>query len=305
VQGKSKKISPKSQKKLRIPKEEWITVKNTHEPLVSQEVFDAANLTVNTRYNQYKDSIDKNGGMRNSIFRGVVFCENCGGKLNTGGTVYRGEYLSYWYLSCCNIPSRSKNHCEHGARIRYHALLEIVTQELNRFIDLPKEQIDEILDTLRKETSMDKHNARIQKQCEQIRKEISESDKILENLYRDNVTGKLSDDRFYSMLQSIEQKCKQQKENLSSLQSQIINKDPMEDYQKFFDIVQQYTHITELTPEIIHAFIDRIEIGESTEKRAKKKETTQTVRIYYKFIGDRLNTPETMRHENGIYAINS
>lgn len=304
LQAKTKKISPKSKKKVAIPENDWLVVENTHEPLVTQNVFDAANHTVDINYNSYKNMVESRGGLRKSIFQGLVFCENCGGKLNTGGTVYRGEHLSYWYLNCANIPSRSKNKCEHGARIRYHALVEIVLQELNKFIDLSGDEIDAIIESLKKSFSSNEHNERIKKQKEQIEKEIAETDKIIENLYRDNVSGKISDDRFYSIIDSLEKRTAEHKKAMVLLEEQIIKTNPLEDYEKFFDIVKSYTHLEKLDEDIVNAFIERIEVGESSVKRAKKKTTTQTVKIYYKFIGDCLNSSSELSRDNGIYKIN-
>jgi len=44
--------------------------------------------------------------------------------------------MKYWYLSCNNIPKRSKNHCEYRARIKYTDLLEIIKSDLNQLISL-------------------------------------------------------------------------------------------------------------------------------------------------------------------------
>ena len=63
----------------------------------------------------------------------------------SSGTVYKGERMKYWYLSCNNIPKRSKNHCEHGARIKYTDLLEIIKADLNQLISLSDKDKKEII----------------------------------------------------------------------------------------------------------------------------------------------------------------
>ena len=40
VQNKVNTLSYKDKKKKSVPKEQWIIVKNTHEPIIEQEVFD-------------------------------------------------------------------------------------------------------------------------------------------------------------------------------------------------------------------------------------------------------------------------
>ena len=98
-------------------------------------------------------SWSKYDNVRKSIFNGLIFCKNCGSALCSSGSVYKGERVKYWYLSCLNIPKRSTNHCEHGARIKYADLVEIVKSELNHFISLSKKDIDEIIDVAIKESS--------------------------------------------------------------------------------------------------------------------------------------------------------
>ena len=85
----------------------------------------------------------------------------------------------------------------------------------------------------------------------------------------------------------MEEKAKKAKSTIEMLQSQMVDtSDQVKNYEQFFEVVKAHTHIDELTAEIVNAFIDRIEIGERSVKRAKKKPSSQNIRIFYKFIGD-------------------
>jgi len=53
--------------------------------------------------------------------------------------------------------------------------------------------------------------------------------------------------------------------------------------ERFLKIVEKYTDIKELTPEILREFIERIEIHERSVYRGK--DATQQIDIYYNFIG--------------------
>ena len=302
--GKTKKLRPKSAVKIKLPESEWTVTQNTHEALVSEDIFYRANQNVAERKHTYETVIQNNGGKRQSIFQGLIFCENCGGRMNSGGTVYRNEYQSYWYLSCRNIPKRSKNHCEHGARIRYHALMEIVQHELNALISLSDDQIQRIVSRIQKEFSVSEHNEKIKEQCRVAEREIEDTGKVLEKLYFDHIQGKISEERFDSMVASIENKSTDLKQRIVELKSKIIQDDPAESYVKFFEIVRKYNKIDTLTPEIISAFIDKIEVGEQSVKGVRKQPVEQHIRIYYKFIGCAL-TPETPHQsQNATYTIN-
>lgn len=51
----------------------------------------------------------------------------------------------------------------------------------------------------------------------------------------------------------------------------------------FIDKAKQYTEINELTAELLHLFIERVEVGERTEKWSRT--AIQEVDIYYRDIG--------------------
>ena len=286
--GKTKKQSLKSSVKLVVPEDQWYIVEDTHEALISTEVFNKANGNIKRRSVNYAMQSERNGGLRESIFRGLVFCENCGAAMCSGGSVYRNDAHSYWYLSCLNIPKRSKHHCEHGARIKYQDLIDIVLNDINSFLTLSDDQIEYILHKIKTDDTSDKNNEYIDKQCETIRQEIENLNKVIEKLYHDNVLGKISDERLDSIVSGVNEQIKSQEKALSALLSQKTQSENVADkYEKFFGIVKSFSQISELTPDILHAFIDRIEIGEKSIKNARvNQHPTQNIKIFYKFIGD-------------------
>lgn len=284
VFGKTQKVSPKSSVKRAIPESDWIVIEHTHEPLIDNETFELANQTLRVRKERHLEQQAKHT-KRINIFRGIAVCENCGTSLVSGGTVYRDEWKSYWYLSCRRIPKRDPKHCDHGARIPYYNLVRLITDELNSFIDLNDEQISNVIKELKNNSDVSEHNAMITARCDAVKKEIANSDKIITKLYLDNINGIISDERLSSMVSAIEEKTSAHRKTLQELEAQFVSDDRTSDYEKFFDIVKRYTHIEELTEDIVRAFIDRIEIGEQSAKHKHKEPVTQNIKIFYKFIG--------------------
>lgn len=289
--GKTKKISVKSAVKMNIPSDEWYITPNTHEPLVSSEVFERANEIIDSRVTDYNKAAENNGILRESIFRGVIFCKNCGAAMCSGGSIYNSNARSYWYLTCVNIPKRSKHQCVHGARIKYFDLVEIIKNDLNSLISLSDDKINKIIESVNFEEDAAQKNKLIQKQCSDLQQEIDDSNKIIEKLYVDNLSGKISNDRMYSIISSIEEKSKRNSDMIIDLQSQIVDcSEKTDNYKRFFSIVKSYSHIETLTPEIIHAFIDKIEVGrKSVKNSSNSQQATQDIIIYYKFIGAELS----------------
>ena len=285
ILGKTKKVSVKSSKKVKVPQDEWAVTLNTHTPLVSSETYDAAQhyMGMNTK------NWSKYDNVRKSIFNGVVFCANCGAALCSSGSVYKGEREKYWYLSCQNIPSRSPNHCEHGARIKYADLLEIVKSELNQFISLSKEDIDEIISSAIKSNSTGVYQEKDNLQS--IEKRLNEITRIIEKLYNNYSQGLISDDQLSSLLSKFNQESGALNIRAAELRKKGDNDYSIADaYKAFFHIIDQYNHIDVLTPEIVRTFIERIEIGEKQLPEGYQVAShsipyRQDIKIIYRFIG--------------------
>ena len=71
VQGRSVKVSYKSKKCRRKPKEEWVVVADTHEPLIDADTFQQARLQLASRRRTRSRKYDY-------LLKGLVFCHECG-----------------------------------------------------------------------------------------------------------------------------------------------------------------------------------------------------------------------------------
>lgn len=282
--GKTAKASLKSKKKVQIPREDWVITYNTHTPLVTTEEYDTAQyyIGMNTK------SWSKYDNVRKSVFNGIIFCEHCGSALCSAGSVYKGEREKYWYLSCLNIPKRSANHCERGARIKYSDLVEIVKSELNHFISLSKDNIDEIIkaavESNKKDVYQDKDS------LQSIEKRISDIDNIILKLYNDNALGKITDEQLSLMIEKLNKESASLKERAKEIRRKADKMPIDEAYKAFFSLIEQYNHIDELTPEIVRTFIERIEVGEKILPEGYTVAShdipyRQNIKIYYRFIG--------------------
>ena len=297
ILGKTKKMNFKSKKKVVVPQEEWAITKNTHTPLVTQEKFNAAEQFMGMNTRQWRD-YEKS---RISIFSGVVFCANCGSAMCTAGTVYKGEREKYWYLSCQNIASRSVNHCEHGARIKYSDLCEIIKQELNSLVSLNDKQVKALVENAVNSSGKTCYSNRSTKSIE---KKLKTIENMMMKLYEDNVKGIIDDDRLDSMITALGAQAKALNEQLASVQNENEMKGKMQNaYQDFFNLVKKYTQFDELTPEIVRTFIERIEIGEKILPEGYKVAThnipfKQEIKIYYRFIGE-MNVKK-IHYENSV-----
>ena len=289
ILGKSRKVNVKSKKKIAVPQEEWCCTENTHEPLVTQEQFDRAEhfLSENTK------SHAANPAFRHSIFGGIAYCAHCGAAMCSGGSVYKGERAKYWYLVCNHITKRSQRACAHGARIRYDDLLEIVRSDLNILLAFSKEDVETITQAAiaRSSAGFDTAESK-EKTLEHVETQMQRIVKMVERAYRDNAAGNLSDELLDEMMERFGKERQALEEQRRQLLSDVSEETTIRDsYRLFFDLAKRYSDIETLDRDILHAFIERIEIGEKILPEGKviagpRTPYRQSIRIFYRFIGE-------------------
>lgn len=293
--GRSKKVSPKSDAKRMLPEDEWRVTLNTHEALVSQETFDRASKNIGKR----REAYEKLGPFRKSIFSGIVYCATCGTAMCSGGMVYKEERDRYWYLTCLNIPKRSKNRCTDGARIKYSVLSEVVKEELNELINLTDEQKREITNEAIRNAEDSSATKEIEGQIDENQKRLDAIDSMTMRMYEDMYAGTLSEDRAQRLLERYQKESSELTDKIYELKRKLKDVSEIKaDYEKFFALTESCSHIDELTHDIVATFIDRIEVepkryppGVVVYARSRVP-YEQTIHIYYKFIGEK---PETIQ----------
>ncbi len=295
VLGRSRKVSVKSKKKVAIPKEDWAVTENTHEPLVTTEIFELAQENLGRGTSCYKAY----NHVRKSIFSGIAVCGKCGYSLCSCGTVYKGEREKYWFLSCTHQRKEIANPCD-GVRIRYADLVEVVRQELSYVISLSDDQIQAMAKAaIDREVSED--NLALKKvQREKAKARLAVIDKMISKLYLDNAEGRLADNRLEKMVADLEAESDQLSQQMEDLNPVEIAADIQRQYDQFAEHIRRYTDMTTLDREKLVTFVDRIEIGPKILEAGTVKAThrnqpyRQSIRIFYRFIGE-LNTENAER----------
>ena len=116
-----------------------------------------------------------------------------------------------------------------------------------------------------------------------IQKRIKELDKVIRCLYEDRVVGRITPERYDALAADYEDEQRSLKEKLNEIEQQINQANVQEQYvQEFINRAKDYLDIKELTPEIMRAFIKRIDIYDTDATTSKK-----TIVIHYTFQLDK------------------
>lgn len=109
-----------------------------------------------------------------------------------------------------------------------------------------QEQLDKSSEEQRKEI------AKKRRELAKSEKRVDELDILFQRIYEDNVAGKLSDERFATMLANYENEQKALKESLVQLKADIeIQNDKAANVSAFVEKVRRYTEIRELPPHFL------------------------------------------------------
>jgi DNA invertase Pin-like site-specific DNA recombinase len=292
ILGKTKKVSVKSKKKVPIPQQEWTVTEATHEPLVDPATFEKAQINMGKASRDYRQY----DHVRKSIFGGIAVCSKCGHSLCSSGTVHKGEREKYWFLSCNHTRKDLANRCT-GVNIRYTDICEIVRQDLNSLIALSDDDIDALVQSV-VAAQNDKLNLVDKKtQIEQARNRLKMIDRMVTKMYMDNAEGKISDDRLSRVVADLEKEASALENKIIELDVEDPTDEIQENYERFFALAKQYTYIETLDRDTLITFVDRIEVGEKilpegyVKMPRKNAPYQQSIRIFYKFIGEIVNEP--------------
>lgn len=263
--------------KRRVPAEEsdWIVVEHTHEPLVSQELWDTVHQMMKARRRE-------NGSGHVQPFAGLVKCAGCGSSLNASYDKKKGKYTGF---SCWVYKNYGKQRCTSHA-IGWQTLNRLVLEDIRRNAQVAKLAAARYVGVLLR-AKLEKENGetvRAERELKKAEKRIGELDKILAKLYEDQALGKISEARYQAMAPGYEAEQASLQERVSRLREQLAHTQEVQDnVEQFVPLIQKYTDIQELTPHILNELIEKIVVHEKKVEEDGSK--SQMVEIHYKFVG--------------------
>lgn len=274
VNFKTYKKSYKSKKRIEAPKEDRLVFENTQEAIIDRQTFDTVQ-----KIRQGRRRLTPMGEM--NALSGMLYCADCGKKmyLCRCTTMKQAEYFN-----CSTYRKKKKNLCT-SHQITVKAVETLLLDDLRRTLRFAQSQKEEFLQIL-EENSEVKTKQEIKENLRELSAEeerIKALDKIIQSLYEDKVAGKLPEERYLKLSDTYETEQAELTEKAQTLKAEI-EKDKKEKGHilDFLCLVEKYSSIEELTPEIIRSFVDRIIVH---EKRKENGHYRQEVEIVYNFIG--------------------
>jgi len=274
VNFKTHRKSYKQKKKIENDKSEWEIFENTHEPIIDKSTFD---IVQKIRANRKRPT--KMGEM--PMFSGILYCADCGKKLSFHRRANDPDTKHNFV--CSNYRSDTHNCSMHY--IRNVVVEQLVLENLREVVSYVKAYEDEfvqmVMDADIKQKS--KELAKKKRVLSDKEKRYTQLDGLFQRIYEDNVSGKLSDERFVKLSQGYEAEQKDLQSEIEALHMELSQEEQQSvNVKSFLSTVKKYTEIPELTSEIVHEFIDRIIVHEADKSSGKR---IQEIEIIYNHIG--------------------
>ncbi len=268
VQGRMVKVNYKSKKCLRQPREKWVIVENTHEPLVDRETFQKVRLLVESRKHTRSRTYD-------FLLKGLIFCHECGYPLATlNRKNAAGEERLFFVCRTYQRFTKAGVCTCHSIKEQTvtEAVLAKVREVCQAYLN-PNDLLPMAQKAVEDARAADSTEAEIQA----LRNRIDTMTANLDRMYMDKLSGILSENDFQRIYLKVKADRAKLEEQLKELEKKKESPAKAEDEAKA--LVQRFLDSACTSRELLVSLIERIELSEDKQ-------------LYIKFRFKQLNLPQ-------------
>ena len=293
VNLKTTTLSYKNKKTIQRPESERLRFENTHEPLIDRQTWEIVQ-SIRQHKRRRANFAEQN------MFSGLVYCMDCGGTM----VLHRAHTMDAVKnnFMCSTYKKKGKDVCS-AHYIRELDLYAIVLDDLRRVTHFARQNQRRFAEYIGMKMGKEaaKEISLLQKKLDAMTRRRGELSALFKRLYEDSVLGRIPEEQYRLLSQDYMAEQKAIDEELPQLTEALQNlKDSSTNIDRFLENARKYTEIQELTAEILHTFIERIEVGERGERYSRT--APQEIRIVYRDIGLIDELPETMKAQKAIKA---
>lgn len=269
VQFKRRKINYKSKRRITVPEEERYICRGTHEAIIDEESFNAVQ-------NILKKNKSFKGTKHDYLFKGLLFCNECGARLNVTYSNYAlKRYGEYRYTTICysysrlysDICTRHSNSIPELEEVLIKHIKEVCKRYINENLQ------DELISMAKKQKQLELKQINNEKRLETISQKISDIGLYIKNLYMDKVKGVVSENDYISLVADFTK----DRDNLIKEKEELINiinnqKPQIDETAKIEKLAKEFLSLEKPTKQLLNELIEKITISENKE-----------INIYFKF----------------------
>lgn len=267
--------SYKNKKRIDNDRENWVVFQDVHEAIIERAVYEQ----VQQKRGKIRKRRTNNG--EHNMFSGLLVCADCGSNLHFHFNQGNPEIK---YFNCSNYKG-NRGTCQSTHYIRVDFLEEVVLGEIRRLTKFASLYEDDFLKAVIGHSQQaDEADRKLkEKELKALLARDEELDGLFERIYEDNVSGKISDERFSRMSRRYEDEQKELTEKIKQLRSEIEKQSSRTmTTDMFISLVRKYTRAKKLTPRMLNELVEKIEVFNAEKVNGVWE---QRLRIHYNCVG--------------------
>ena len=277
VLHKSVSTNFKLHKRTATAEDEQYVFKNTHEAIITQELWDSV------QSNRKKAGRSAPRGTNKQRLSGYLFCADCGRRMSLQTQHSKKDGSAQYYYRCSGYANSLNNCTAHGigAEKVEQVLLTTVKRISQRVLTDEKRFIRDLQDNFRKNEEL---KPEIKKQeLKKLQKHYEEIDRYIRGLYENFISGILSERQYKQLMKQYDEEQRELENEMQEIEGKMTVEKTMDlESSKFINLMQKYKNPEVISDEMLNALVEKIIIYEAQGKGKAKK---QKIDIYFNFIG--------------------
>ena len=268
----------KDKKSHYVDESEWTIFENTHEPIITQEMYDNVQR-IRSNVRRYPD-----GWGEAAPLTGLLYCADCGGKMYVH-RVNNGKRVSQYTCSqYSKVPVGTLCPTQH--RIAEKVVLSLVSDTLHAIADYAKTDRAAFIRTVQ-EAQVNQQDSDIKKKRRRLaaaQKRAGELERLMCKIYEDNALGRLPDARYAALDAQYAKEQEALSKEITELEKSVKGYDQgKRSAEKFIAMIDKYQDFDTMTRTMLNEFVEKILVHERDQKG--RQDTGQEVEIYFNFVG--------------------
>ena len=281
-------VSYKNHKKVRKDPSEWVVTEDTHEAIISQELWDKVREAEKAVSHGKRD-----GKGVTQPLSGMLFCPDCGYKMKAAGrkrTLKSGELIRECYYNCSSYVLHGKELCS-THYISQKQIEAVIIADIRPMAELvvKDEQPARAAFLSKKEQQTSRQSKADIKKLNDSKHRLAELENLMQSVYEDKVMGKIPEHICVSFLEKYEAEQQELRAVIADLEERLsAEKQDREDVEEFIRRLKKYVDVQTLTRELGLELIEYVTVGAYTPNEPRE------INIYYKFLDKPLNDKKTL-----------
>ncbi len=279
--GKTVGVNFKTGKRKSVPEEEQYFFPNTHEPIISQDLWDRAQKRRKIITKKDIDEEKRKAG----LFRGLLFCSDCGSRLTLH--IQQNDTTRHCTVSyaCMKYRGSSGVHPHSTHAISENDLKKILLQYIQilskRIIQdeqgFSKELVEHYLSLQSKDSQA------VKAELKRYTQRNDELNTLVCSLYENFVNGKLPEKQYQTLMDRYAKEQDELDRKIADLNEKVNHhKTKPVQPDRFIELIKQYKDVDNLSRDLVYDLVDKIIVHDGVGQKPYRK---QQIDIYFNFIG--------------------